>query len=438
MARELASTRAEETQLLANLRHDLRTPLTSIGGYAEAIADGTAAGPAASAAARTIAEETQRLERLVGELGVVERLRQGPSALRPEALDATTLLADAVARFDGRSAATGVALEVADEIPGDETRGFHRGPPGGRAHPAEPDRERPVGRSQGRTRLAASGAAAPARTARRGRHQRHRRWAGLPARNVGACLRTLLPGRSVALGSGLRAWAGHRSRAGAGPRRRGLGRERRAPHGAGSRSCCRSRRLPARTRRRPEPDPTPRGRRPYPSRVSEDIEPAAASGPSSPPPEITHLVRQRAEARARRDWPAADALKAQIEAAGWSVVDRGSVSSRPADVARQRRDGRRAALRLRGGRAVPPRRPGRMRPGPWRSWPARTPTAISRLLAGLRAHAPGRNPGRGVAQRPERRPGRGAGRGRSRTAHRSAAVRSRCCGRQCAWATPRR
>ena len=44
MARELASTRHEESQMLANLRHDLRTPLTSIGGFAEAIADGTASG----------------------------------------------------------------------------------------------------------------------------------------------------------------------------------------------------------------------------------------------------------------------------------------------------------------------------------------------------------------------------------------------------------
>jgi len=120
MARELASTRAEETALLANLRHDLRTPLTSIGGYAEAIADGTAAGPEAAAAARTIAEEAQRLERLVGELGVVERLREGPSALRPEALDATALLADAVARFESRAGAAGVALETAQDAPGEE------------------------------------------------------------------------------------------------------------------------------------------------------------------------------------------------------------------------------------------------------------------------------------------------------------------------------
>jgi len=38
-------------------------------------------------------------------------------------------------------------------------------------------------------------------------------------------------------------------------------------------------------------------------------------------------VRERTEARARRDWHRADALKAQIEAAGWRVTDHGSRTS---------------------------------------------------------------------------------------------------------------
>jgi signal transduction histidine kinase len=119
MAHELHATRHEEAQLLANLRHDLRTPLTSIGGFAEAIADGTATGDKAATAARTISQEAQRLERLVGELGVVERLREGPSALRPEALDAADLLTSAVTRFDSRATACKVKLEIVEEKTGD-------------------------------------------------------------------------------------------------------------------------------------------------------------------------------------------------------------------------------------------------------------------------------------------------------------------------------
>jgi two-component system OmpR family sensor kinase len=124
MAHELAYTRHEETQMLASLRHDLRTPLTSIAGFAEAIADGTASGDGATSAARTIAEEAQRLERLVGELGVVEQLREGPAALRPEELDAAALLRDAAARFEGQAAGQGVSFDVGGAAPGEVELSF--------------------------------------------------------------------------------------------------------------------------------------------------------------------------------------------------------------------------------------------------------------------------------------------------------------------------
>jgi signal transduction histidine kinase len=119
MAREIATIRHEETALLANLRHDLRTPLTSIGGFAEAIADGTASGERATAAARTIVAETQRLDRLVGELGVVERLRDGAAALRPEALDAAELLGQASDRFNTRATDGGITVDVEAAAPGE-------------------------------------------------------------------------------------------------------------------------------------------------------------------------------------------------------------------------------------------------------------------------------------------------------------------------------
>jgi hypothetical protein len=41
------------------------------------------------------------------------------------------------------------------------------------------------------------------------------------------------------------------------------------------------------------------------------------------PQEVVDLAAARARARAARDWPAADALKARIETAGWRVVDSG-------------------------------------------------------------------------------------------------------------------
>ena len=87
MAAELTETRQRESRLLADLRHDLRTPLTVIAGFAAALADGTAVGDDAATAARAIAEEAARLERLVAELEAMERLRGGAAGLRPERLE---------------------------------------------------------------------------------------------------------------------------------------------------------------------------------------------------------------------------------------------------------------------------------------------------------------------------------------------------------------
>ncbi len=132
MAGELADARQRETELLADLRHDLRTPLTVISGYAAALADGTAAGPEAERAARTIGEEATRLERLVDELGAVERLRQGVDGLRPEPLDADEVVRTSADRFKSAAAAAGIEMIIAGDAPSATSRkrgpGRNRGP----------------------------------------------------------------------------------------------------------------------------------------------------------------------------------------------------------------------------------------------------------------------------------------------------------------------
>jgi signal transduction histidine kinase len=124
LAVELARTRARESELLADLRHDLRTPLTVIGGYAAALADGTATGADAERAAAAIGEETARLERLVGELGAIDRLRTGTDALHPEPIDAGAVLQATVDRFGAKAAAAGVDLAVAASAAKPDERGM--------------------------------------------------------------------------------------------------------------------------------------------------------------------------------------------------------------------------------------------------------------------------------------------------------------------------
>jgi hypothetical protein len=112
------------------------------------------------------------------------------------------------------------------------------------------------------------------------------------------------------------------------------------------------------------------------------------TSPTAPPAQITHLVRERTEARARRDWARADALKAEIEAAGWRVVDRGNRTSvSPAAPQTVELDGE---LRYGSAAAVP----SLLDSPATATWTvvvvaSEQPDRVSRLLAALRTHAPG-------------------------------------------------
>jgi two-component system, OmpR family, sensor histidine kinase BaeS len=117
VAEELARARAREGELLADLRHDLRTPLTVIGGYATALIDGTATGEAADRAAQAIAEETARLDRLVAQLDAIERLRTGAEALHLEPIDARAVLEVTASRFEAAARSAGVELTAANAKP---------------------------------------------------------------------------------------------------------------------------------------------------------------------------------------------------------------------------------------------------------------------------------------------------------------------------------
>ncbi|MDA8194664.1 MAG: HAMP domain-containing sensor histidine kinase [Thermaerobacter sp.] len=79
LAREAESREA----LMAHVAHDLRTPLTSIRGFLEAVRDGLVQGPRRNRAIDVAWEETLRLQRLVERLLVAARIRSGGGEHRP-------------------------------------------------------------------------------------------------------------------------------------------------------------------------------------------------------------------------------------------------------------------------------------------------------------------------------------------------------------------
>jgi len=124
MAAQLEHARGSERAFLLSVSHDLRTPLTSIRGYAEALADGTLDGDDPEArrrAAVIIMSEARRLERLVRDLLDLSRLDSHQFSLHPRSVDASSVVRDAVEAFRPHADELGVALSVdaAGALPAD-------------------------------------------------------------------------------------------------------------------------------------------------------------------------------------------------------------------------------------------------------------------------------------------------------------------------------
>jgi signal transduction histidine kinase len=113
MAAEVDATRHAQRQLLADVRHDLRTPLTVIAGFSEALRDGTASGAAAERAAAAISDEAGRLERMLADLDHLAAPGVDGPALRIERLDGMAVAQATVERFAAEAEARGQALSMA-------------------------------------------------------------------------------------------------------------------------------------------------------------------------------------------------------------------------------------------------------------------------------------------------------------------------------------
>jgi two-component system sensor histidine kinase BaeS len=108
MAEQLERAREAERSFLLSVSHELKTPLTAIRGYAEALDD--RAVPVDEAAA-TIRLEAARLERLVGDLLDLARMNKHEFSVRREPIDLAAAAREAVRRHDWQARAFGVALE---------------------------------------------------------------------------------------------------------------------------------------------------------------------------------------------------------------------------------------------------------------------------------------------------------------------------------------
>lgn len=115
MADSLAKAEAQRSEFIANVSHELKTPMTTISGFADGILDGTVPPEREAAALETISSETKRLARLVRRMLDLSRLQSGEGITAQEQFDAVELTARALVSLEGKINAKG--LDVVVDLP---------------------------------------------------------------------------------------------------------------------------------------------------------------------------------------------------------------------------------------------------------------------------------------------------------------------------------
>jgi signal transduction histidine kinase len=120
MIGRVQSGRRSQREFVANVSHELKTPLTSVQGFAQAILDGTADTPdRREQAAQVIYDEAGRMHRMVLDLLDLARLEAGTAELHLAALDVSALLAGVAEKFKplAEAAHVDVRLEPPEGLP---------------------------------------------------------------------------------------------------------------------------------------------------------------------------------------------------------------------------------------------------------------------------------------------------------------------------------
>ncbi len=109
MTAEVLAANNAQRDFLGNVSHDLKTPLTSIQGYSQAIIDGATKDP--QEAAQIIYEEAGRLNRMVIELTDLVRFEAGRLSIKSGAIDMAQLTDAVVQSLQVVAENQGIELE---------------------------------------------------------------------------------------------------------------------------------------------------------------------------------------------------------------------------------------------------------------------------------------------------------------------------------------
>ena len=92
MADSIAKSEERRSEFVANISHELKTPMTTIAGFSDGILDGTITPDKERAALQTISAETRRLSRLVRRMLDLSRLQSAENVTAQEQFDVSEVM----------------------------------------------------------------------------------------------------------------------------------------------------------------------------------------------------------------------------------------------------------------------------------------------------------------------------------------------------------
>lgn len=115
MAGEIANAEQTKNEFISSVSHELRTPLTSIKGWSETISDlGTEDAELTQKGLKVIADESDRLARIVEDLLDFSRMQGGRFSVQMEEMDLLAELEDIVLLYRQRAQKSGVRIQYVE------------------------------------------------------------------------------------------------------------------------------------------------------------------------------------------------------------------------------------------------------------------------------------------------------------------------------------
>lgn len=117
MADSLSSSESVRRSFVANVSHELKTPMTTIAGFIDGILDGTIPKEREAHYLQIVSSEVRRLSRLVESMLSLSRIDSGEIKLRQESFNISSIIFNTILTFEDTIDSKGIEIRGLDTIP---------------------------------------------------------------------------------------------------------------------------------------------------------------------------------------------------------------------------------------------------------------------------------------------------------------------------------